>query len=647
MRLLFGLAVALAALFLVVIAARLAWVGDDAWITLRTVEHIATGDGPRWNPDERVQTFTHPAWLALLSAARALTGEPFLGTIGLSLLLFAAAVVMLLRATAGPAAALALAVVLASARVVGDFATSGLETPLALLLLVLLARAAGDTGEPARRWRRLVLLAPALALTRLDLLLLVAPPLLAAARGLGWRRAAVGLVVAAAPLLAWLAFATFYYGHPLPVSAHAKLFGTGVPLGARLVQGAYYVGATALDDPVLLATLLAGFVVAARGAYDRWLAAGAGLYVGYVVAIGGDFMAGRFLLPPLAVLLPSLAGWLGRGEWWRAPLVFCAAALLGLLPGWPPWAHAPADEQQAALARIAARRGICDERRCYSGSLGLFAPARRLPRFGASPFRAPPPPRARPWPQVIGTAGQAGFAAGRDGHVIDPVLCDALLARLPAIEPENWRPGHVRRRLPEGLLEAVVHGDERHLHPGLRTYRAALTLVARAPLVEPARLAALGRLLAGEHDASLRAFVAEEYFTPPRRPLALAELPTDAADGALWFDEPRLRFCYDGGLAVRLAAPARARALHVQLAGAYGLRVRFVRAGKVLGGTTTAASAPFDAHDPWRSLSELRTESAPVPRGVGEFDELWLDAATPGRWITTWPVAVGALRLGA
>jgi len=36
---------------------RLAWVSDDAYITLRSVENLATGNGLRWNAVDRVQTF--------------------------------------------------------------------------------------------------------------------------------------------------------------------------------------------------------------------------------------------------------------------------------------------------------------------------------------------------------------------------------------------------------------------------------------------------------------------------------------------------------------------------------------------------------------------------------------------------------------
>ena len=52
-----GLAAALAVFLL--LALRSAWVAEDAFITLRTVDNLSHGHGPTWNAGERVQAFTH------------------------------------------------------------------------------------------------------------------------------------------------------------------------------------------------------------------------------------------------------------------------------------------------------------------------------------------------------------------------------------------------------------------------------------------------------------------------------------------------------------------------------------------------------------------------------------------------------------
>jgi len=78
-----------AALVALLIVFRTAWVSDDAFITFRTIDNILHGFGPRWNVDERVQTFTHPLWLLLLTPFVAITGNPYLSSIGVSLALTA------------------------------------------------------------------------------------------------------------------------------------------------------------------------------------------------------------------------------------------------------------------------------------------------------------------------------------------------------------------------------------------------------------------------------------------------------------------------------------------------------------------------------------------------------------------------------
>ena len=75
----------LATLFAVVLV-RTAWLSDDAYITLRTVDNLVHGRGLTWNPDERVQAYTHPLWMFLLAAVYSVTGDHFLGAVALSIL---------------------------------------------------------------------------------------------------------------------------------------------------------------------------------------------------------------------------------------------------------------------------------------------------------------------------------------------------------------------------------------------------------------------------------------------------------------------------------------------------------------------------------------------------------------------------------
>ena len=54
-----------------------AWLGDDAYITFRVVWNVVHGYGPVFNPGERVQAYTHPLWMLVMTAAHAVTRDFF------------------------------------------------------------------------------------------------------------------------------------------------------------------------------------------------------------------------------------------------------------------------------------------------------------------------------------------------------------------------------------------------------------------------------------------------------------------------------------------------------------------------------------------------------------------------------------------
>lgn len=639
------LALALAVGCLLAIAVRLAWLGDDAYITLRSVENWVRGNGLRWNPSDRVQTYTHPAWMLLLAAGRWLTGELYFTTIALSLGLSTTAIAMLLRPANSAAAVLAAAALLATTRAFTDYTTSGLETPLTFVVLVAFVRVVTDPSlAPAGRFARAVLLTAVAATNRMDLGFLCAPAVLAAMRGLPVAAVVRIGATASLPFLAWLLFATIWYGSPLPVTAHAKAFGTGIAATDLALQGLRYLQFALLRDPVCLLAIGGGLAIGWRGATTRWLALGAACYLAYVVKVGGDFMAGRFLLPPFLVAVAILVPWLAR----RSGLVLATIALVAiacsLVGGWPAWCTAPGDERPETDAEIQAQWGIGDERRVYHGHLGLLAPGREIPVFGALDALVNPEGVPMRWILLNGAVGAAGFGAGARGHVLDPLLCDPLLTRLPARDPEHWRIGHVLRRIPEGYYETLATGENRLHHPGLRDYYGALRTMTQEPIWSAERWATAWRLLRGDFDAGFRAFVAEDYYRPPRLPVAQSELAPPLPLGSYWFEQPSLRVVYEGGLAVSLANVETARQLRLQAAGFCDFRLRFLRAG-VVRGEAIAVPVPMPAPLPGlRAMAGLREELVTVPDTVVDYDEVWIDARENALSHTaTGPPVVGLL----
>jgi hypothetical protein len=273
----------------------------------------------------------------------------------------------------------------------------------------------------------------------------------------------------------------------------------------------------------------------------------------------------------------------------------------------------------------------------------LLSPTRVIPRFGELDHVVRPGGGAR-WILINGAVGAAGFQAGANGHILDPLLCDPLLTRLPARNPAKWRIGHVLRRVPEGYYETLATETNRLHHPGLAAYYDALQALTKAPVWSRARLDALWQMATGAHDAGFRDFVATDYRTPPRLVVAAADLPPPLALGTFWFDEPRVKIVYDGGLAVPMSLPQSARKVTLQTQGMHAFRLRFLRAGSVLGEVVTQPESPPPGLAELRAVAGLRRERAEIPAAVGAFDTVWIDAEeTALTHMAPCPPAVGAM----
>lgn len=198
--------------------ARVAWYGDDWLITLRTALNAAHGNGLSYNVDERVSAATHPLWLIMIIALGALTGSWVYSVIVLSVVLAAAAALVLLWRVRTATAFVFVVAVLLFSNTVLVWSTGGLEGSLAALLIIALVACWPPVEASMRAWTVWGVLAGLIALTRLDLLLLILPVLGA---GLWCLRARPRVVVALAggllaPVLAWFGFSLLYYGSLLP-----------------------------------------------------------------------------------------------------------------------------------------------------------------------------------------------------------------------------------------------------------------------------------------------------------------------------------------------------------------------------------------------------------------------------------------------
>lgn len=292
---------------------------DDAFITFRYADNVVAGHGPVFNPGERVEGYSSPAWLLLAVAAIAAGGDPVV-VVKWAGLACSLALVLLVHAgarragTVGWGAALA-ALVVGSSVVLRIWSVSGLETPAFALLffagILLVAR--GQRSARAALAASAVLAAAALTRPEGAGLWLLGGLACAGVGAAGGR--ARRLAAYAAPglaLAAHLAWRLGYYGHPWPNTYYAKTGG-----GLRMwLQGLHGLGLF-LAEPehaLLVAAAVAGLVSALRRPATRRTAAVAGLavalHVAYVVSVGDDGLyVYRFhlaILAPLALLAAQL-----------------------------------------------------------------------------------------------------------------------------------------------------------------------------------------------------------------------------------------------------------------------------------------------------------------------------------------------------
>lgn len=498
---------------------RTAWMCDDAFITLRVVDNFANGYGLVWNTDERVQAYTHPLWLLLLLPLYAITREPYYSVLALSIVCSVGAVALIVRTFNKIGTILLAGILLTGSVAFVDFSTSGLENPLSHFLLVAFGLAYLHAHQQASDNNRLMAgLAGLTILNRMDLALFVLPAI--AERFLSaksWRSRFELALLTFAPIVAWMAFSTFYYGFPLPNTFYAKQTASVARI-EYVERGVAYILNSLVHDPMTFAAIVAGIllsVIATRHNPVRFLGLGALAYLAYVVWIGGDFMRGRFLAPVFVVCVVLILVSLESARLPRIVLPSLAGIAVGLAllsyptPTWlssypyPPTSALFLTESHPVLS-IARRLGsilpgfhINDERSGYYWKTGLlphftvgariedFWPAQTGLRLKETQTRV----------MVHGMIGFTGFYAGPNVKIIDRfALADAFLARLPRQGSGRWSIGHIHRLPPDGYVRSRLYDQNLLSDDKLRLLYEDIRLVTQGDLFSWERATAIVRL---------------------------------------------------------------------------------------------------------------------------------------------------------
>jgi arabinofuranosyltransferase len=481
-----------------------AWMGDDAYITYRVVWNFIHGYGLTFNPDERVQAYTHPLWMLVMSGAYAVTREFFFTGTFVSWAFDIATLIVLLRWAGTVRTGAVLVLWLLTSKAFIDYTDSGLENPLSYFLIALfytqyLGRPWG-TSPDSRELRRLFLIGSLAFLNRPDAILLFVIPLaelLLMAIRRRPKRVVVPVLIGVAPAVLWLVFATIYYGFPLPNTYYAKV-ANGIPRFLMYRQGIAYVLNSASHDPLTLATIALALVVGwrAKGAHRR-AALSAALYVAYTISVGGDFMSGRFFALPFLIAAMTVAPVAAAaGAPWVLGALVAYNALMPIVP-------IKTTARYDAAWPWRTQNGIKDERGHYHQGTNIlfYSPFRQLPDFvwvreGTS-FK-----NGHEKVTVQGSIGFYGLYAGPEKFLVDRnALSDPLLARLP-VSPRlyfEFYAGHYFRDIPEGYLESIASDRNLLTDPLLRDYYDHLRNVTRGPLFRTSRFRDIVRLNVGRY----------------------------------------------------------------------------------------------------------------------------------------------------
>ncbi|MFB8278012.1 flagellar motor control protein ZomB [Nocardia colli] len=402
------------------------WIADDGLTVLRTVRNLLAGNGPVFNAGERVEVNTSTAWTYLVWFFSWLTQARLeYVVLGIALTLSVAAIVFAMLGTArlwGGGVQLLLpagALVYIAVPPARDYATSGLESSLVICWIAVLWwglirwSRAEKTGYASILGLSFVaglapLIRPELTLLGTLALLMICGAPQPGIRLRPWIFRALVAATAGLVPVAYQIWRMGYYALPYPNTAVAKDAG-----GAKWRQGLVYlwnlIGPYWLWVPLMALGVAAVLAVrsrriACRAAglaefetkpdvrerlrrFSAWLrtpAAVVALMLGsgvlltvYEIRVGGDFMHGRMLLPPLfCVLLPVMV----------LPLKLSAARAdsrhtdrafgIGALAVTAGWALLAANATALENGRSISTAGIADEHLYYVQSTGHEHPLR-------------------------------------------------------------------------------------------------------------------------------------------------------------------------------------------------------------------------------------------------------------------------------
>lgn len=507
-----------------------AWIVDDAYITFRSVDNFLNGYGLKWNVDERVQVYTHPLWMFVVSFFVFLTSEFFFTVLILSgVLSFFATVIAYFIVINKTKDFLwkgyLILLSLMASNAFFDYASSGLENSLSYLIAAIFLYYFLDYTNSENNFENsifveksifvLFFLASLAFMNRVDTILIYIPPLIyiiCFSRIQSYLNIIKIVMLSTIPATGWLLFSLVYYGYPFPNTAYAKALHAEYPFDWKIQRGLEYLTNSATWDVASWLILACALFLIIKNRLYAHLSLYAGMlfylfYVG-ISAASATHMSGRFLALPFFVATILFVDSLSSRRFADFVCLFLVlyiavspvSAVKFGTPLYTPYSYNinTIDTKWFALKEGAA--------------LLNWRPGKKMPDhewYHYGEFL-----RFRPERVIVGGAfggyaiGFAGFAVGPEKHIVDIVaLSDPLLSKLPPYRPDDtkeWVSGHFPRHIPEGYLESLETGDNLVQDLRIREYYDQVLIITRSPIFSWKRMSVIAKMNLGKFDHLLR-----------------------------------------------------------------------------------------------------------------------------------------------
>ena len=483
-----------------------AWLCDDAYISFRTINNFLNGFGLTWNTFERVQTYSNPLMVLLLSGISFFTGELYYTTIFFSIIVSSVAVyILLFKICKNEKIAIMISIWLLLSRSFIFYSTSGLENCLTFLILAIFFHQFFK-NETFNKWGlfKISLTGAFLLLNRMDSILLILPALFyiffyKRNKDVSFASAFLIGLAGLIPFIMWGVFTFIYYGDLVPNTAHAKL-AKGISKLVYIKKGLLYLFSVFLQDvftiiPIILATI---FIFISKNKKAIIASIGIFLSILYIIYVGGDFMLGRFLTPALFTAMILLAGLKIDDSLFKkiTPLfIVCTALFFAMTHFFVNNVY----EQRNDFIKY--YWGTYDDSAVYFSSTALFG-RRTLDDEHTS--------TKKQWLEVHNTnpilidsegIGFIGYYAGPNIRIIDPFsLGDPLLSRLHMNLKWIDHIAHLKREIPEGYYETVATGQNLIESEPLAKYYEKTKIITQGKIFTKERFKTIINRMLGKYD---------------------------------------------------------------------------------------------------------------------------------------------------